>query len=115
VPGEWGLTKVNANRSRFSVLRENSSLIHAGHVGVLRTRSGVSPVQKGAYPLRALSCWSQFMMKFEEVINAHGRSGMAISRCKVPGGWLILLDWGGTSGITFYPDPDHVWDGSSIP
>lgn len=47
-------------------------------------------------------------------------------RAKVPGGWLLLLDLrsyaGGPfpthttkSGVAFYPDPDHKWDGNSLP
>lgn len=38
----------------------------------------------------------------------------SVYRAKVPGGWLILILWGEMS-ITFYPDPDHKWDGSSLP
>jgi hypothetical protein len=42
-------------------------------------------------------------------------------RAKIPGGWLVLMQkhnvryrgWG-YGGITFVPDPDHEWDGSSI-
>ncbi len=33
-------------------------------------------------------------------------------RAKVPGGWLVVY---GKDFITFYPDPDHKWDGSSLP
>lgn len=33
------------------------------------------------------------------------------SRAKVPGGWLIAV---GQSGVTFYPDPEHSWDGSTL-
>jgi hypothetical protein len=33
-------------------------------------------------------------------------------RCKVPGGWFVIV-YG--SGVTFYPDPEHKWDGSSLP
>ncbi len=36
--------------------------------------------------------------------------GPALMRAKVPGGWLIAAG----SGVTFYPDPTHSWDGSSI-
>jgi hypothetical protein len=35
-----------------------------------------------------------------------------LSRAKVPGGWLVTT--GGGSGIAFYPDPGHEWDGSSL-
>jgi hypothetical protein len=35
----------------------------------------------------------------------------SLSRAKVPGGWLIAL--GGT-GLAFYPDSAHEWDGTSL-
>ncbi len=35
-----------------------------------------------------------------------------ISRTKVPGGWLVIY-W--DRGVTFLPDPDHSWDGKSLP
>jgi hypothetical protein len=33
-------------------------------------------------------------------------------RAKVPGGWLMTSSSG--AGLTFYPDPDHEWDGTSM-
>ena len=40
-------------------------------------------------------------------------------RTKVLGGWLIVWYWADSSGafggITFYPDPEHKWDGNSMP
>jgi hypothetical protein len=36
-------------------------------------------------------------------------------RAKVPGGWLVQVRAEGGSGITFYPDPEHEWDGGSLP
>ena len=37
-------------------------------------------------------------------------------RGKVPGGWLIVTSSSeGLSGVTFYPDPKHEWDGGSLP
>ena len=33
-------------------------------------------------------------------------------RAKVPGGWLVLSP---AVSITFYPDPEHEWDGNSLP
>jgi hypothetical protein len=47
-----------------------------------------------------------------------GPSLAVISRAKVPGGWLITMagmrDNPGLA-ITFYPDPDHKWNGGSLP
>ena len=35
-----------------------------------------------------------------------------VHRARVPGGWLVLLIQS-TTGLTFYPDPEHKWDGGS--
>lgn len=37
-------------------------------------------------------------------------------RARVPGGWLIFIWTPGRTGltdVTFYPDPNHVWEGGS--
>ena len=55
-----------------------------------------------------------------EVISGSvkGRMGLlnpntiTLYRTKVPGGWVLCVD---TFGATFYPDPGHIWDGSSLP
>jgi hypothetical protein len=36
-----------------------------------------------------------------------------IHRTKVPGGWFVLVIHN-TAGFTFYPDPEHKWDGGSL-
>lgn len=36
--------------------------------------------------------------------------GYAMARAKVRGGWLVACG----TGIAFYPDPAHEWDGTSI-
>ncbi|HEX6750286.1 MAG TPA: hypothetical protein VF092_23535 [Longimicrobium sp.] len=36
-------------------------------------------------------------------------------RTAVPGGWLVVVDADYGTGVTFFPDPDHAWDGSSVP
>ena len=38
-------------------------------------------------------------------------SSIPASRCKVPGGWLVSVTNG---GLTFLPDGNHDWDGSSV-
>lgn len=38
-------------------------------------------------------------------------SNLQIFRTKVPGGWLVASSGG---GVTFVPDVDHTWDGSTL-
>jgi len=51
------------------------------------------------------------MLKWEKVPSDNRFS---VYRVKVPGGWLVLTYWADKSGMTFYPDPNHQWDGRSI-
>ena len=37
-----------------------------------------------------------------------------VSRAKVPGGWLLVAISNSGGGFTFYPDPQHQWDGKSL-
>ena len=39
--------------------------------------------------------------------------GWKVHRAKILGGWLVLAIHN-TTGLTFYPDPDHKWDGGSL-
>ncbi len=48
----------------------------------------------------------EYKLKWEAI-----HSSIPASRCKVPGGWLVSITNG---GLTFMPDADHVWDGSSV-
>ena len=37
-------------------------------------------------------------------------------RARVLGGWLVFIETpgrGGLGGVTFYPDPNHAWDGGT--
>lgn len=54
------------------------------------------------------------MLIFENLPNNVGGT-FAIRRAKVPGGWLITHNWSEAGGLTFFPDPEHKWDGSSLP
>ena len=38
----------------------------------------------------------------------------SFQRAKVPGGWFVIFLGFGESTTLFYPDPQHIWDGSSI-
>jgi hypothetical protein len=39
-----------------------------------------------------------------------------IGRARVPGGWLVVAVtlFNSPRGITFVPDPKHLWDGNSL-
>jgi hypothetical protein len=67
-------------------------------------------------------------LKFEDVspipsgLAAEGRGthSASLSRAKVVGGWLVIYDvWSDgaklcSGSITFYPDPQHTWDGGGL-
>lgn len=36
-------------------------------------------------------------------------------RARGLGGWFVRVGWGTGIGAFFYPDPEHEWDGSSMP
>lgn len=45
-----------------------------------------------------------------------GKSAKYAYRARVAGGWLIFIwtpERNGLGGATFYPDPDHLWDGGT--
>lgn len=38
-------------------------------------------------------------------------NGATYARSKIPGGWLVQC----MGGLAFVPDPEHKWDGNSLP
>jgi len=52
-------------------------------------------------------------------LTSAGRSWFPEQHQGVPGprpGWVVLLVWDttGVSGVTFYPDAKHEWDGGTL-
>jgi hypothetical protein len=40
----------------------------------------------------------------------------SLSRAKIPGGWLVYATTSGdAASLVFVPDPEHQWDGASLP
>jgi hypothetical protein len=54
-------------------------------------------------------------MLYWEDIKCSGAM-LTMHRAKVPGGWLVYAGnaYHHHGGITFYPDPEHRWDGQSL-
>ncbi|HEX6369078.1 MAG TPA: hypothetical protein VF006_09095 [Longimicrobium sp.] len=59
------------------------------------------------------------MLTFERVpaqCFAQGeKESVETYRARVPGGWFVRIVFYSSGALTFYPDPDHRWDGSSLP
>jgi hypothetical protein len=55
------------------------------------------------------------MLKFEKHIKTNV-DPFEFHRAKIPSGWILVMQYGGTSSgrLCFIPDPDHKWDGSSL-
>jgi len=47
-------------------------------------------------------------LRWETIASSH----YVVLRTKVPGGWLVAA--GAGPSLTFYPDPEHRWDGTSL-
>jgi len=52
-------------------------------------------------------------IKFEKLDV--GTLGARLSRAKIPGGWLLIATSNSGGGLTFCADPQHKWDGNSLP
>ena len=61
------------------------------------------------------------LLKWEEIKCEMQEKGFlkmgapSVLRAKVPGGWFVKADRTDAGGAFFYPDPEHTWDGSSLP
>ena len=52
-------------------------------------------------------------LKFEK-LDVGATLSVRMSRARVPGGWLLVVTSNSGSGLTFYSDPQHKWDGNSL-
>ncbi len=66
-------------------------------------------------PAAALDMTGSRPIEWKELKSAGGL--LSVYRAKVPGGWLVYASNGyyHHGGITFYPDPGHLWTGESLP
>ena len=55
-------------------------------------------------------------VKCELMVKGFFGSGLTpMFRAKVPGGWFVRITVGAADNAFFYSDPEHLWDGSSLP
>lgn len=48
--------------------------------------------------------------------HAYAPAPSSLSRAKIPGGWLVYATTpGDAASLVFVPDPEHQWDGASLP
>ena len=53
-------------------------------------------------------------LKFEKLDVSTLSAGTMMNRAKIPGGWLLVSTSNTGGGVSFYPDPEHKWDGGSL-
>jgi hypothetical protein len=75
----------------------------------------VKPIfQQPAQPMAARMKWETLSVQ-----SLRGSPPPQVQRTKIPGGWLVETSRRGESGtgvgLAFVPDPDHKWDGNSVP
>jgi len=96
----------SSDREKFRYLGELYSV--AQDVFLAATRSDdvdPAPVSAPATPA-APQAGKAATLTFEKL----DAGGYAVARAKVLGGWLVAYG----TGITFYPDSGHEWDGTSL-
>jgi hypothetical protein len=61
--------------------------------------------------------WEQLAVLNRDMSIACHDSPLHMARSKIPGGWLVSATGITTQAvaITFVPDPEHKWDGNSLP
>ena len=53
------------------------------------------------------------VLEWQKLKSRNNKHMSELYRTAVPGGWLISQS--GIGGLVFLPDPDHEWDGDSLP
>jgi hypothetical protein len=100
----------------------------AGVLGLFYVGAGQRGPQSGAAlaqgvtakPLFEKSTPKTVSVKWEMLSGSPGTGSRGVYRSKIPGGWLVESirrsgDSGLGVGLAFVPDPEHQWDGNSLP
>ncbi len=81
------------------------------------------PGRKTGLDVQEVNCTryikGEIMLIFEDIATENASIPLLkkprVKRAKVPGGWFVLITQPAVRGSFFYPDPEHQWDGSSLP
>lgn len=92
-------------KSAIEIIEEN--VVQAAHDEGAAVEEVVAGTPRAAVAPAAMPAGAAEGFVWQQVTTNHG----ALQRAKVPGGWLVKLQ---QSGICFYPDAGHKWDGSTL-
>jgi hypothetical protein len=79
------------------------SAVNAGAIGLEAPSAAADQTARG----EPVPIPNKAKLQWEPLDSSH----YALQRAKVPGGWLVAL---ADASVTFYPDAEHQWDGSSV-
>ena len=102
--------ETDRDREKFHYLRDLYSCSHEVFVSAVNPAALPAPAQQAA-PSEPVALPSKAKLEWEQLDSGPGMPGPYLLRAKVPGGWLVAL---AGASVTFYPDPEHQWDGSSV-
>ncbi|MGA9623601.1 MAG: hypothetical protein WBQ65_03970 [Bryobacteraceae bacterium] len=98
--------ETDRDQEKFHYLGELYSCRHEVFVSAVNPAAPAAPAPQTAPGEPVAS-----KLQWEPLDSRPGVPGPYLLRAKVPGGWLVAL---GGASVTFYPDPEHRWDGSSV-
>lgn len=101
-------------RSMFSTALGVLGLVALLYALYVVQTAQAQPSSSGKPEVRKVKEQPAATVRFEELRTLNS-AHWGIYRSKVPGGWLVAsFGHSGDMALTFYPDPDHKWDGNSI-
>lgn len=98
--------ETDRDREEFHYLGELYSCRHEVFVAAVNAAAPAAPAEQTA-PSEPVALPSKAKLQWEPLDS----SDYALLRAKVPGGWLVVM---AGASVTFYADPEHQWDGSSL-
>ena len=97
----------DGNREKFTYLGESYFCEHPVPKTALEAGGSAAEVSNGGAQQSAGNhAAGEAKLQWERLSS----NWQELRRAKVPGGWLVAV---ANAGLSFYPDPQHQWDGTS--